>query len=94
MSRAMEEEENEIEKAKFTFFMPRDPEATYVAAQVRYRDVHLMFRIEDTDDCADDLNALLKYVPEIAKKCREERAIRREAEGLDQELSDLFGDDE
>lgn len=79
---------------RFWFLLPKDPTATYSALSLKYGDVSLSLRIEDTESSLEDLDMVIEHLPSMVKQARIERDIRRGVAGLDKELTDLFEGDE
>lgn len=78
--------------AKYVFFLPKDLEAGYFTTQFTYRGVRVITTVPDTEKGVEDCSALLKKVPEVLKGGLQEREVMKQAAGLDDELTEFFGE--
>lgn len=87
----------EENRMRFWFLLPKDPDATYVTITIKYGDIVLSLRVEDSeepDQAAEDLSDIWEYLPGLVKQARGERDIKKDMAGVDAELSALLEGDE
>jgi hypothetical protein len=61
---------------------------------MRYKEAHLDFGFDDTEEGNRDASRLFEAYPEIMAHIANEIEVRREVEELDQDLLDLLGEEE
>lgn len=82
------------EMVGYRFGVPKDPTDEMVSIYVWKDDAWIRFDFRDTEEGVRSLDLAMRAIPAVIAEVRSEKTVVREVASIDQDLTDLLGDDQ